>query len=395
MEDVSTKKSKKKLISNIIFMALVTALVLTLILSLGDIQNIAAKFNEITQGNNWVWLLVAIGLALVYFILWPLSQVIYGRALKIKATNTESYLIGCSEHFYNGVTPFAVGGQPFQIYSYTKRKVTTAQATGVVLTSFVTFMLVTNAFAIASLFFYRDIALGLEKLNLGWLIYIAIVGFVLNFATLLFMIAMGTSKHLRNGFVNLFKKIMNAKMFHKEHKHKWSQKLFSKLGKALENGLPKFEEYCDNAQLAFKHTWTHKRATIFAILIKIVAMACYYTIPFFILKAVGIEVTYEQLITVLFCTSFAITSVVWMPSPGGTGGIEYAFMIIIAAVTGTAANDPAAVVLIWRMVTFYMILIISFIANIIFEAMARKRMNAEIKNEPEQADPSLENNENQ
>ena len=358
-------------------MTLLTILVVTLILSLGEINNIIAKFNEIAKGNNWIWLIAAIGLAIAYFALWPLSQVIFGKALKIKATGTESYLIGCSEHFYNGVTPFAAGGQPFQIYSFTKRGVTTANATGVVLTSFVTFMMVTNAFAIASLIFYPQIAAGLETLNLGWLQYIAIIGFVINFLVLLFMIAMGTSKKLRNFFVNLFKKLMNAKMFHKEYKRKWANKLFGKIGKGLENGLPKFEEYCDNAQLAFKQCWSHKRATAFAILIKIVAMALYYAIPFFILKSVGIDLTFDKIVIVLFCTSFAITSVVWMPTPGGTGGIEYAFMIIIAAVTGTSANDPAAVVLIWRMITFYFILIISFIANAIFEAISSRKMKKE------------------
>ena len=373
-------------------MVLLTILVVTLILSLGEINQIIAQFNEIAQGNNWVWLIAAIGLALVYFLLWPCSQVIYGKALKIKASGTESYLIGCSEHFYNGITPFAAGGQPFQIYSYTKRKVTTANATGVVLASFVTFMMVTNAFAIVSLIFYKDIAEGLDKLNIGWLQYIAIVGFVINFAVLLFMIAMGTSHKLRNFFVGLMVKLANAKMFHKEHKHKWSQKLFTKLGKSLEGAVPKFEEYCDNAQIAFKQTWTHKRATFFAILIKIIAMACYYSIPFFILKAVGIEIGFEKLYLVLFCTSFAITSVVWMPTPGGTGGIEYAFMIVIATVIGaSSAQDPAAVVLIWRMITFYFILIISFIANAIFEAVASKRMANEQK-EVSVEDTPIENN---
>ena len=362
-------------------MILLTILVVILILSLGEINQIVEKFNEIANGNNWIWLIIAIGLALAYFLLWPLSQVIFGKALKIKATGMESYLIGCSEHFYNGVTPFAAGGQPFQIYSFTKRRVTTANATGVVLTSFVTFMMVTNAFAIASLIFYGKIAQGLETLNLGWLQYIAIVGFVINFAVLLFMIAMGTSKHLRNGFVRLMDKLANAKMFHKEYKRKWANKFFNKIGVALLNGKPKFEEYCDNAQIAFKQTWTHKRATACAILIKIIAMACYYAIPFFILRAVGIntlELNAYNIVLVLFCTSFAITSVVWMPTPGGVGGIEYAFMIVIAAATGLDSG-AGAVALIWRMITFYFIIILSFIANAIFEAVSSRKMALEQK----------------
>lgn len=373
------KKTKKKLISNLIFLGLMTILVIILLFSLGDIQNISAKFQEITQGSNWIWLLVAFILCLVYFILWPLSQCIYGKALKAEASFLDSYLIGCSEHFYNGITPFAAGGQPFQIYSYTKRNTTTAKATGIVLASFVTFMMVTNAFAIASLIFYPQIEAGLKQMNLEWLKYIAIIGFVINFAVLLFMIAMGTSKHLKAFFVKLLTKIANAKMFHKERKHKWSNKLFNGIGNALVKSLPAFNEYCNNAQIAFKETWTHKLATVSAILIKIIAMACYYAIPFFIAKSVGIDLSFDKLILVLFATSFAITSVVWMPTPGGTAGIEFAFMIVLAAATGQPASDAQAVVLIWRMLTFYFLLILSFILNAVFEAKISRSLKKEAK----------------
>lgn len=373
------KKSKKKLISNLIFLGLMTILVIILVFSLGDLQNIASKFQEITQGNNWAWLIAAFGLCLAYFALWPLSQCIYGKALKVNASFTDSYLIGNSEHFYNGITPFAAGGQPFQIYSYTKRNTTTAKATGVVLASYATFMLVTNAFAIISLIFYPQIEAGLKQMNLEWLKYIALLGFIINFFVLICTVALGTSRHLKGFFVKILTFFANLKMFHKERKHNWSNKLFNGIGKLLVNSIPTFTQYCDNTQTAFKEVWNHKLASLLAILIKIVAMACYYAIPFFIVKSVGIEIGADTFILVLFSTSFAITSVVWMPTPGGTAGIEFAFMIVLAAATGQATSDAQAVVLIWRMLTFYFILILSFICSAIFEAKASKSLKKEAK----------------
>lgn len=374
IQNPHSKKNRKRLISNIIFLLLITILVITLILSLGEINKISAQFQEISRGDNWKYLLAGIGLMLVYFFLWPASQCIYGKALDIEATNGESYLIGCSEHFYNGITPFAAGGQPFQIYSYTKRNVTTAKATGVILASFVTFMLVTNAFSIASLFFYPQISAGFDSMNMGWVKYVAPIGLAINFLVLLFMIAMGTSKHLRGWITKGVKAIANWKFFYKKEKG-----LRRKMGTAMQKAIPVFEEYCANAQRAFKETWTHKLATFFAILIKVIAMAAYYLIPFFILKAVGIEVDYSKMILVMFATSFAINAVVWMPTPGGTGGIEYAFIIVIAAVTTANSSDPQAAVLIWRLLTYYLILFISFGANAIFEAISSHRINVEAK----------------
>lgn len=374
IENPHSKKNRRRLISNVIFLILISILVVTLILSLGEISKISLQFQEIANGDNWKYLLIAIGLMLVYFFLWPASQCIYGKALNIEATVGESYLIGCSEHFYNGITPFAAGGQPFQIYSYTKRNVTTAKATGVILASFVTFMLVTNAFAIVSLAFYPKISAGFEEMNIGWIKYIALIGLIINLLVLLFMIAMGTSKHIRAFFTKLVYKIANWKFFFKKEKG-----LRRKIGDALQKSVPIFEEYCENAQTAFKQVWTHKLATFFALLLKIICMASYYLIPFFILKSVGIEVGYDKLVLVLFATSFAINAVVWMPTPGGVGGIEYAFIIVIAAVTTANQSDPQAVVLIWRMLTYYLILFISFGANAIFEAVSSHRLNKENK----------------
>ena len=372
VENPHSKKNRRRLISNIIFLVLISILVLVLILSLGEIEKIAAEFQSIATGDNYKYLLIAVGLILLHFFLWPASQCIYGKALKIEAKVGESYLIGCSEHFYNGITPFAAGGQPFQIYSYTKRNVSTAKATGVILASFVTFMLVTNAFALISLFFYPTISAGFEEMGIGWIKYVSLIGLVINFLVLLFMIMVGTSKWLRNLLTRAVNKIANWKFFYKKEKG-----LRRKIGNALQNAIPVFEQYCENAQTAFKETWTHKVATILALLIKIIDMAAFYAIPFFILKSVGIELTYDKFILVMFATSFAINAVVWMPTPGGIGGIEYAFIIVIAAVTTTNQSDPQAVVLIWRMLTYYFLLILSFIANIIFETTTSHKMKKE------------------
>ena len=372
IQNPHNKKSRRKLISNIIFLVLLSILVVTLILSLGEISKISAQFQEITKGDNWKYLLVAVGLILVHFFLWPASQCIYGKALKIEATVGESYLIGCSEHFYNGITPFAAGGQPFQIYSYTKRNVSTAKATGVILASFVTFMIVTNAFALASLFFFPRIAQGFDAMNMGWAKFVSLIGLIINFLVLLFIISLGVSKHLRNWLTKIVSKIANWKFFFKKEKG-----LRRKIGNGLQKAVPMFEEYCLNAQTAFKETWTHKRATALAMFLKVICMASYYLVPFFILKAVGIDVGYEQMFIVLFATSFAINAVVWMPTPGGVGGIEFAFIIVIAAVTTANQNDPQAVVLIWRMLTYYFLLLISFGANALFEGLTSHRINKE------------------
>ncbi|MBO7121258.1 MAG: hypothetical protein J6V79_02555, partial [Bacilli bacterium] len=56
-EKTTQKKSKKGLISNIVFLVLLTALVVTLFLSFGEMQKIGETLAQIATGNNWLWLL--------------------------------------------------------------------------------------------------------------------------------------------------------------------------------------------------------------------------------------------------------------------------------------------------------------------------------------------------
>ncbi len=363
------KKNRKKLISNIIFLSLLTILVFVLLFNIGDFEKIKNSFQNV--GSNYQYFLIALGLTLLYFIIWPFSQCIYSKAMKAEATIFESYLIGCSEHFYNGITPFAAGGQPFQIYSYSKCHVKSAKGTGIILASFVTFMMVTNLFALSSLLFYQELWDGLVNLDMQSTIVVAIIGITLNFLVLLFMFALGTSKKLRQFMVNIVSKIVNWKLFHNP-----KRKLLFSFGNFLVKQVPAFEEYCTNAQIAFKEVFTHKKASLIALLVKVIDMAFYYMVPFFLLKAVGIEIGYDKLVLVTFTTSFAINAVVWMPTPGATGGIEFAFMFSVAAAVGSKI-DGAGVALLWRLLTFYLTIILSFICNLILEAHIRHKQKKE------------------
>ena len=362
-EKIKNPKNKKRTISNIIFLLCLTILVVTLFLSFGELQSIVDTILNIGQSNNWVWLLVAFALALVYFLLWPLSICFFAKSSKAESTFMDSYLIGCSEHFYNGITPFSAGGQPFQIYSFSKKGVKASKATGIVLANFAVFMMVTNLIALLALIFWNQFTANLNNITVSgstfdanWFIPIAIIGYVINFLVLVFMFTLGLSKKIRNGIIGIVKGLCKIKF----------------LGKHFSKFIPALEEYCDNAQIAFKEISKNKKAFILAFISRFFSMVAYYAIPFFILLAVGINVTAADFIIVLFGTSFAITAVVFIPTPGGTGGIEYAFALVLASVASASLGSAQAVSLIWRLVTFYFILILSFIAGLIFEASASK-----------------------
>ena len=84
-----------------------------MICSLGDINNI--YHNLITA--DYRYLLIILGLLAIYLILWPLSLALIIKSEEPKVKFKRDYEIAATEFFFNGITPFSSGGQPFQVYS--------------------------------------------------------------------------------------------------------------------------------------------------------------------------------------------------------------------------------------------------------------------------------------
>ena len=109
---------------------------------------------------------------------------------------------------------------------------------------------------------------------------------------------------------------------------------------------------------------------------------------FFILRALGIPVGFEDFFLVLCGTSFALTAVGFIPTPGASGGVEgsagQVFKSIIIFVVGDSvlsAVVPVAngVMLIWRLLSYYFVMSVSLLFTlgneIYFSRRARKDKN--------------------
>ncbi len=365
-KEINTKKKKKQTIANVVFLIALTIMVLSLFLSFGEMDQIKDSLLNIFNGKNYIYIIIALVILILYYILYPVSIILFSKDYKDKISVRDSYLIGCSEHYYNSITPFASGGQPFQIYSYKRHNISTSDATGIVLVNFVAFELTLNIYGIISLFFFNTFVSSFETLGIGWMIYLVPLGFFFNFIFLVFIISLGTSKHIRNFLILSLKTICKINF----------------IGKHLTKKIPPFEEYCFNYQEVFKKIWSNKSRFLLGLLSDIVDMGLFYLIPYFIMKAVGIDVQTNDILLVILGTSFASCAVCYIPTPGGTGGIEYAFAIVIASVTSVSSIGSAnAIALLWRLLTYYIVLFVSFILNVILEKITRKKENLESENQ--------------
>ncbi len=343
------KYSFKSIINKIILGLTVTILILLLIIFLTtDINAIKTAFSNINIG----YLFAGIGLTLLYFILSPITTCILTKVKKCNIGMLDTFLIGNTEHFFNGITPFATGGQPFQVYSYSRLGVKASASTGILMMNFIIHMAVTNLFAILSIAIYPELIKAV-----GNLLPMIIIGFTMNFLTFGFIILLACSKRVANFLVYLLKLLGKIKF----------------LSKFITPAIPAFQKYCEDTQSAFKELWKHKGATLLCFFVRAITMFVYYAITFYILRSFNIGISYKDLFFVICGTSFAITTCVFIPTPGGSGGIEFAFTSIFVFIASGITKDlGASGMLLWRILTYYGLMLVSFIDYLVLEKRTLK-----------------------
>ncbi len=367
------EQKKKKKVGLFIVYGLITVIILYIVLSANDFGAIM----EVLGTADLKYILIALALVVLYTALAPLTTCMLVRAKRLNISFKKTYAISMTEQFFNGITPFAMGGQPFQVYEFSRAKIKAADSTGVLLMNFIITMIVINAYSACALAYYSRFIDGNLTIQI-----IAIVGYSINFLSLAFFIALATSERLKNLIFRICKVFCKIKF----------------VGKRLEPKLESFSEYLTNMQEAFDFLWNKTWTFIGCLALRALVMGINYALTFYVLRALGIPVGYEDFFFVLCGSSFAITAVVFMPTPGSSGGIEFAFKSVFFSLAGGVITqaDAYAGMLIWRLLTYYLVMALSLVFYIgleIYFGKVRKKEEASSPSLP--ADPDIPPDENQ
>ncbi|MBQ9458235.1 MAG: flippase-like domain-containing protein [Bacilli bacterium] len=361
------KRTKKNVAYVIIFLCLV-ALVLTLIFSFGDISKMGATLSEMFQGSGVGYLIAAIACAVIFFLLYPIPLMIIGRKFHLKSGKRDLWLIGNSEHFYNGVTPSSVGGQPFQAYGLHQGGDNGAEASGVILMNYINIVICSNIFGLVSLIFYPYYIQGLSHIqgldmDLSSLQWIAVAGIILNAVNLVFFCLLSFSKTMRRFIMAIVSLLL---------KPKWLNKRFGKF-------IPKLDEYLEKTQATAKAIIAHWKTFLLSVVSRLLILSFCYAVPFFLMLAMpSLEIHPTDFWLCFFGNAFATVCVAWFPTPGAVGAGEIVGAIVLGSITvkSGASLDYSvaqAVSLLNRGISFYFVLILSFVASLIFEIRVSKK----------------------
>lgn len=327
-------KKTKKIIFNLIFF--IFLIVVTFYILLKD-QNILDIFNLMLNSNK-AFVLISISCMFVYLLLEGVNLL---RTLKISG-NKDIKLASALKYafigfFFSAITPAASGGQPMQIYYMHRDGISASSSTLALLMNLTSFQIVTISMALFNLIF-------LGGYLQGGMIALFIIGIALNSTALGLLIIGVFSKRISKWFVNFFIKIL------KKFRVKNIEVKVEKLNKEL-------EKY----QRTAKYIKENKKHVGKMLLTTFVQIVIYYSIPFWIYKALGFSG--ENITKLIGLQAILYATVSGIPLPGAVGVSESGFMNIFKTIFTEETISGA--MLINRGVSFYMFVIVSGLVVIV------------------------------
>lgn len=337
------KNKKIKYIFNFLLIAIVLAIVLYFSLK-DNYQEIVSTIFKM----NYLWIFVAILFLIIYRLCASLGHYYIIKANNGKVSYLKCFQINLMILFFHGVTPFAGGGQPMEIYFLHKEGISVTKATNITLQNFIVYqiaLILTGLFALI----YNRIFNVFPNDNL--IKYLVVLGFLINTLVLVvtFILSFGkkTNKFIIEKGIHFLTKIKIIKD---------EQKVQDKCQKYLQS-------FHDNAMELKKN----KKIVAFTVLINILGLMTLYSMPYPILRGMNVNINILKVVTAI---AYVMIIGSFVPIPGGTGGIEYSFIFFFQyLISGSILH---AAMLVWRLISYYLGMIFGAIALSLYRKKEKK-----------------------
>ena len=325
---------KKKIIS---FVLIVLAASLVLYFSLKDDYDTIVKT---IFSINKIWLIVAFILLFSYYVLRAICIEIIARKFKSDYKFKNALRMVLETNFFHAITPFASGGQPYEIYSLNKTGIKVADSISISIGNFITYqiaLVLLGLIAIISNLLFNIIEASLLK-------GLIILGFIINFLVILILLWISIAKKTEKNILYIMIDICGK----------------LKLIKNIEKKKEKLHTYLSDFTKCSEILFQDKKNMFCLIMYHLISLILLYLIPFVLFVGIGINIKLSDVIVIM---SYVMLIGSFVPIPGGTGGLEYGFVAFFSKyIVGSRVN---AIMLVWRFITYYFGLILgSIILNI-------------------------------
>lgn len=333
-ERLESRKKKKKKIWNITLL-IVNALIIVGILIYYALTSGIKSFKELIFENvAYKYLLIALALFIFGIVVDTLK---YYQLIK-KSTKKKNVVTALNTHligrYYDCITPFAVGGQPFQIYYLHKKGLSGSKATSIPLAKHFFSMIAYSIISVGVLISQFITPVTQSTV----LIIIAIIALICNVLTVLVILLFSVTKRLGPSLVIKILKLLNKMHIIKNYKT-----TFFKVARFVKSYQRSMKDFSKSA-------WTIIVQLVLAVLsyLSIYSIAYFIYLAFLPLNPTPVMVSWADLFC---CAVFCDLCASIMPLPGGTGLAEISFDSIFKHLF-TLSVFPWAL-LIWRFLTYF------------------------------------------
>lgn len=321
-------KQKGTMKSALNFVILFVITILVLYFTLKD--NFTLVLQQIFNLNIG-WFLFGIFLFIGSVTVRSMSLYKFIREFKRDYSFGDSLRLSFMTQFFNGVTPFATGGQPFQIYHLKKSGINITDGTNIIVQNFIVYQIALVFLGIVAVisnhFFHFFNEIGLLK-------DLTTFGFLANTLVVVGLLILAFSKKMNQKILHFVLNVLS-----KFHVIKDKEKKYEKFKESLERFHKGARILIDN-----------KRLTLETILLNLIGLCALYLVPLAVAFSMGDYYSLNGFVTII-SSAYVMLIGAFVPIPGGTGGLEYSFVQFYGKFL--KGSTLSAVMLIWRFITYY------------------------------------------
>lgn len=320
---------------NILILFVLTVLILFFTLK-DDLDDIVINL----LNTNLLYILLIL---LILVISDLIKAYIFYKAAKINRINysyLDSIKLIVISHFFDGITPFASGGQAYQILKLKNRNINYSNGIGLIFFNFClfqfSFVILSGIAIVLNIIFKFFVLTPLfnKVLLIGYLINI-VIAFIVG--------------------IIFFKKKAGIKSITN------ILKFFNKIKILKENLYNKLINNFNSVSNAVSNIKKDRRNVVKMLILNMLFLITFYSVPFLVFMSLGIS-DINMFISLLVYMHVALISS-YVPMPGGTIGFEYTFLTLFGLfISGSILK---AGMLLWRFLTYYLLMIVGFVTFII------------------------------
>lgn len=357
----SKRKKTRKILTTILIVAIILAVIIYTAIKdfSGENVDVGRVFQLI--GSRWYYLLVLLGLFLATILFETLK--LFFMLRKTMGKNMLGVAFNCAAmgKFYDYITPFGSGGQPFQIYYLAKHGVDGGPAGAIPIGSL--FLTQSVFFVCAIISFCIGVPTEIVPLPVQIVAYIGAVFYII---VPLFLVVF--SFFSKTGY-----KIIA-----------WGVKILTKLKicKSPEKWIAKGNAAIDNNKKNMKIIFKSKRilivGTFFALLYNIAQCSLpYFALLLFpdALNAYGWTPSWELWFEVTRITFYVYCAITFIPTPGNSGAADGTFYGLFRKVLVTVVGASFTCMMVWRFFSFYSYLLLGILVYIVDKIKNRKKIS--------------------